>query len=96
MDVGIATNTDGWKLGPTGIESVWSRMSAVPTACMELTTCGCKPKCSTARCKCLKAGQICMVEYACDADGCANPLGLIAALETIECAKLIDFLESKM
>ena len=60
MDVGIATNTDGWKLGQNGIEIVRSRLSAVPTACMELTNCGCKPKCSTARCKCLKAGQICM------------------------------------
>ena len=38
MDVGIATNTDGWKLGQNGIEIVWSRLSAVPTACMKLTT----------------------------------------------------------
>ena len=96
MDVGIATNTDGWKLGQNGIEIVWSRLSAVPTACMELTTCGCKTKCSTARCKCLKAGQICMVECACDADGCANPVGLQAALEAIEYAELIDFLEPNM
>ena len=96
MDVGIATNTDGWRLGQNGIEIVWSRLSAVPTACMELTICGCKTKCSTARCKCLKAGQICMVECACDADGCANPVGLQAALEAIEYAELIDFLEPNM
>ena len=37
-----------------------------------------------------------MVECACDADGCAHPVGLQAALEAIEYAELIDFLEPNM
>ena len=91
MEIGTATDTGGWKLGRNGIEIVWSRLPAVPTACMELTTCGCKTKCSTARCECFKAGQICMIECACDAAGCANPVGLQAALEAIEYAESVQF-----
>ena len=94
MNVGNVTDTGGWKLGPKGIEIVWSRLSAVPTACIELTTCGCKTKCSTARCKCLKAQQICLIECACDAAGCANPVGLQAALEAIEYAETVEFPQS--
>ena len=47
MNVGTVTDTSGWKLGPKGVDVVWSRLSAVPTACIELRTCGCKTKCST-------------------------------------------------
>ena len=58
MDVGTATDIDGWEFALKGIEIVWRIFLAVPTACMELTTCSCKTKYSTARCKCLKANQI--------------------------------------
>ena len=87
MDVGTATDTDGWKLALKRIEIVCSILSAVPM----LTTCSCKTKCSTARCECLKANQICMVECACYATRCANPVGLHAALEAIEYAELVEF-----
>ena len=94
MNVGSAVDTGGWKSGLKGLEIVWSRLPAVPTACLELTTCGCKTKCSTARCKCFKAGQVCMYECACDAAGCANPVGLQAALEAIESVELpLDLLQ---
>ena len=76
MNVETAIDAGGWKPGPKGIEIVWSRLSDVPTACIELTTCGYKTKCSTARCKFFKAGQVCMIECACDA--ATNPVGLQA------------------
>ena len=37
-----------------------------------------------------------MVECVCDADGCAYPVGLKVALEAMEYAELMDFLEPNM
>ena len=91
MEIEPAADTGGWKSGEKGLEIVWTRLPAVPTACLELTTRGCKTKCSTARCKCYTVGQICMYECACDAIGCANPVGLQAALEAIEYAESVEF-----
>ena len=59
MDVGRATDTGGWKRGPNGIE-----MSGVD--CPSLHEAHhlwllYKTKCSTVRCKIIKAGQVCMV-----------------------------------
>ena len=96
MDVGAATDTDGWKLALKGTEIVWSRLSAVLMAYMELTTCSCKTKCSTARCECLKANQICMIEWACYAARCANPVGLPTALEAVEYAELVEFPQPRL
>ena len=55
----------GWKLGPKDIEILLSTLLTVPTACMELITCGCKTKCSTVKCECLNFGQICVIVSVC-------------------------------
>ena len=91
MTIESAADTGGWKSGEKGLEIIWTRLPAVPTACLELTTCGCKTKCSNARCKCYRVGQICMYKCTCDAVGCANPVGLQAALEALEYAESVDF-----
>lgn len=77
----LIVDTGGWEPGLNGLEAEWTRLPAVPKACMELTTCGCKTKCCTARCKCYKSGEICIFECACDAIDCANALALEAALD---------------
>ena len=57
-----------------GVLSIcWTRIPAVPVACLELITCGCKTKCKTAACKCVKSNQKCIPACGCDADGCRNP-----------------------
>lgn len=66
----------GWKADTNSLSPVWMRLPSVPTACLQLVTCGCKTKCRTARCKCYRSGQLCMFECACDATGCSNPTGL--------------------
>lgn len=81
MEVGLAVDTGGWQPGQKGLEAVWTRLPAVPKACVELTTCGCKSKCSTVRCKCYKSGQICIFECSCDAIDCANAVALEAAFD---------------
>ena len=43
MNVGTATDIGGWKPGPKGIEIVWSRLSVVPTACIDLQPVAAKP-----------------------------------------------------
>ena len=48
-------------------------------------------KCSTARCKLLKANEIWMVECAYDAVGCAYLVGLQVVLEAVEYAESAEF-----
>ena len=36
-------------------ETCVDTITAVPAACLELVTCGCKPKCSTAQCGCARS-----------------------------------------
>jgi hypothetical protein len=72
-DVGNPLDTNGWVLVDGALNICWSRIPAVPAACLELSTCGCKTKCKTAACKCVKNNQKCMPACGCDADGCCNP-----------------------
>lgn len=75
-DAGNATDTGGWCAGEKGPVVVWTTLPSVPKACVELTTCGCKTKCSTARCSCYRLQQPCMFECACNMSGCANPISV--------------------
>ena len=68
--------TGGWKNKPSGIEIVWTLLPSVPSACLELISCGCKTKCRTAACKCYKAKQICLPACTCNAEDCCNPFGM--------------------
>ena len=81
MEIESAMETGGWAVGPSGLEIVWTRLPPVPKACIELTSFGCKTKCSTARCKCYRANQICMYECQCNAMDCANPVALESTLD---------------
>ena len=78
----------GWKNDGDGLKPVWIRLQAVPSACTQLISCGCKTKCSTSHCKCYRSGQVCMFECACEARDCANPTGL----EDV----VVDFFQSSM
>jgi hypothetical protein len=73
MNVGQPPDSGGWRDGPDETEIVWLRQPAVPTACIELISCGCKTKCKTAACRCSKTGQICTTACACDSENCSNP-----------------------
>ena len=66
----------GWNDDGDGLKPVWMRLEAVPSACRQLISCGCKTKCSTSRCRCYRSGQVCMFECSCEAKDCANPVGL--------------------
>ena len=75
--VGSPAETGGWRMADDGsLEVVWTRLPVLPEACIELVTCGCKSKCKTAQCKCLKSGQRCITACKCDAEDCKNPAGL--------------------
>jgi hypothetical protein len=56
-DVGNPQDTQGWTLVDGVLSICWTRIPAVPVACLELITCGCKTKCKTAACKCAKGNQ---------------------------------------
>ena len=45
LDNNKPADTTGWQEGPNGLEIVWKRLPAVPEACLELISCGCKKKC---------------------------------------------------
>ena len=48
-------------------------------------------KCSTARCKLLKANKIWLIESAYDAVGCAYLVGLQVVIEAVEYAESVEF-----
>ena len=69
------TDTSAWTMESYCLKAVWTRYPALPGACLELVTCGCKAKCRTDRCRCFKTYLNCT--YACGYDGvdCCNPAG---------------------
>ena len=67
-------SSEGWHDQDGVLVPKWTRKAPVPRACAQLVSCGCKTKCSTARCKCYQAGQICMFECSCEAKDCSNPM----------------------
>ena len=76
MDMGSPFDTNGWIEGENGLSINWSRIPAVPKACIELVVCGCKTKCKLASCKCNRSGQVCTPACGCEAQNCCNPTGL--------------------
>ena len=67
--------TDGLKKIDTGLVIVWKTLSSIPESCIQLITCGCKTKCRSANCKCVKMNQQCIAACGCDSVGCCNPVG---------------------
>jgi hypothetical protein len=65
----------GWVLTEDGLKPLWTRLPAIPKGYLQLVTCGCSTKWSTARCKCYQSGQVCLFECKCEATGCSNPFG---------------------
>lgn len=75
IEVISPTNTEAWKMESGHLEAVWTRLPAIPDACLELVTCGCQSKCRTARCTCFRKNLKCTVACGCDANDCNNPAG---------------------
>jgi hypothetical protein len=75
IDVPSPVSTTAWKKDATSLTAVWTRLPAIPDACVELVTCGCKSKCKTARCSCFKKNMQCTAACGCDVVGCCNPAG---------------------
>lgn len=73
MEIISPSETDAWEMTPSGLQIVWTKLPAVPDSCMELVTCGCTKKCSTARCMCFKRNLKCTPACGCDAVDCCNP-----------------------
>jgi len=71
--VGLPSSSGGWRESEGGLAVVWITLPAVPVACLELMTCGCKTKCRTAACKCHKSRQMCIPACRCESEGCCNP-----------------------
>ena len=67
-------DTNAWQDGTDGLEVVWKRLPTVPDACIELTSCECKTKCKSFRCKCSKALFKGTPACGCDGVNCANPM----------------------
>jgi len=67
-------SSGGWSDQDGVLVPKWTRKPPVPRACAQLVSCGCKTKCSTARCKCFQSGQTCMFECSCEAKDCSNPM----------------------
>ena len=74
MDISSPLETGAWEKTGSTLSPVWTRIPAIPDACLELVTCGCKTKCKTARCSCFKSGLKCTVACGCDAIDCCNPI----------------------
>ena len=73
---GTPADSTGWKQEADGsLSVVWMTQPPVPESCLELTTCNCKSKCSTSRCKCYKTGLTCIPSCMCCAKDCCNPQG---------------------
>ena len=73
---GTPADSTGWKQEADGsLSVVWMTQLPVPESCLELTTCNCKSKCSTSRCKCYKTGLKCIPSCMCCAKYCCNPQG---------------------
>lgn len=68
--------TGGWKVVDQHLVAVWQRKPPVPQSCLELITCGCRTKCRTHACSCLKNGLPCIPACGCNADGCLNTAGM--------------------
>ena len=63
----------GWTLSGDSLIPVLMTSEAVPSACVELVTCGCKTrKCNTGRCTCNKNKIGCTLGCMCNND-CSNP-----------------------
>lgn len=63
----------GWKVDSTGLSLRPQLMTLppVPTACIELVTCGCKTTCSSQRCSCRKHNISCSAACSCQ-ESCLN------------------------
>ena len=72
MDIDVPDNSGGWKSGIAELDIVWSRLPPVPSACIELISCGCGSKCRTTSCSCFKSNQTCTPACACYAVDCCN------------------------
>lgn len=68
-------DTLAWKKESSRLSIVWTRLPAVPDACLQLVMYGCKSKCNTSRCSCFKKAVKCMPASGCDAVNCRNPVG---------------------
>jgi hypothetical protein len=62
--------TCGWHVDQGHLVPTLMELEAVPTACRELVSCGCRGDCSTARCSCKRASVACI--EACKCNNCKN------------------------
>jgi hypothetical protein len=62
---------EGWKVIDEQLEVVWTELPPAPTGVMELVCCGCKGKCATRRCSCVKNELPCTEACSCQED-CEN------------------------
>ena len=73
ISISTPTDTSVWKNISGNLHPVWTTLPPIPKACLELVTCSCKTKCSTARCTCFKANFRCTYACGCCATDCCNP-----------------------
>ncbi len=68
-----APTDHGWIEDGDCLRPVLTTLTAIPEACLELVTCGCKTKCSSNGCSCRKNKLPCTHACFCNRDGCQNP-----------------------
>ncbi|XP_071479491.1 uncharacterized protein [Diadema antillarum] len=66
-------STPAWKLKSGRLVPIFTSIPPIPVSCLELVSCSCKSKCSTARCSCFKNDFKCTFACACEAINCCNP-----------------------
>ena len=74
VKVGLPEVSQGWHVTDQRLELVWSTLLALPSTCLELVACGCKTKCKSATCKCIKSQQVCIPACGGNAENCWNPM----------------------
>lgn len=76
LAVGSPCESQGWRATDDGLCVVWTHLPPIPQACVELVACGCKTKCRTMACSCLKKEQVCTPACTCNAEQCRNPISI--------------------
>ena len=65
-----AAECGGWALTDDGLAIMWKTLTSIPESCIQLIVCGCKTKCKSANCKCVKLNQKCIAACGCDGIDC--------------------------
>ena len=85
------TDISTWTMESDCMMAVWTRLFAIPYACLEFITCGCQAKCRMARCSCFKTNPNCTYACGCDwmtaAAQLANKLGTPSLLSDISASR---------